>query len=199
MSRSRRRGLAVLGVASLLLAAALGLLARSVLVADRELRELATAVARGEARELGRPLQVRVGEALLRTGEERAYLSAVAAFDAARAAPSGAGESRADAKARLTRVAGRDSSPARRAEAGNLYAVLLYEEALADESGRERLLELALAVLQEAVTDDPANDEAKANLELVARASAAEGGRLGESPGESGETGAGSSPPGTGF
>ena len=198
MTRARRRLLAA-GAACLLAAAALGLLARASLLAERDLRELESAALQGSEAAAGSSLGVRVGDALLRTGDDRTFLRAVVRFRAARSAGAGSDTLRADAKARLARLVGSGARREQRAYAGNLYGVLLYEEALVDTAGRARLLELALAVLQEAVVEDPANEAAKTNLELVARAFAEEGGRLGESPGQSGETGAGSSPPGSGF
>ncbi|HSL65922.1 MAG TPA: hypothetical protein VK874_14815 [Gaiellaceae bacterium] len=67
----------------------------------------------------------------------------------------------------LARVEERDPDPARRSRAATMRAVLLYEDALASGSRTSDLLGRSIASLERAIELDPANADAKLNLELL--------------------------------
>jgi hypothetical protein len=119
-----------------------------------------------------RPLDVRVGEALLRVEADR-LLRDAAELARAAAAP---GEleavvvtRRAEAEALLAKVLRDGGDPIVRSRAANLLGVLLFEDAKAARGNARRFLEQSLGSFQDAVTLDPAFVVAKANLEVLAR------------------------------
>jgi hypothetical protein len=118
-----------------------------------------------------RPAGVRVGEAILGIADDRAYRDAVELAKASSLediAVDVALERRAEAIAILGPIVQGDASPALRSQAANLLGALYFEDAKATEDNPRRLLEQALGAFQDAVVLDPANETAKANLELLA-------------------------------
>jgi hypothetical protein len=111
---------------------------------------------------------------------------------------------RSEAQARLTEIADGGGDRARRSKAANLLGVLGLARLVAEPQNRAAILEGAIATLQRAIVLDPANGEAKHNLELALQrgsgARVAEGaGGQGASPGGSGAKGAGAGEPGSGY
>jgi len=156
--------LAVLAVAA---GAALILLGRSVLgeraALERSDAALAAPVpAEPVARSGG------VAGAILRTGDDRAARAAAADYQQARAqiALAPAVRGRALAQQELEPLAA--SGPAaRRSWAATLLAVLESEAAQLDRSTAKRHVAAALGALRTAVAADPANEDAKRDLELL--------------------------------
>jgi hypothetical protein len=118
-----------------------------------------------------RPLGVRIGEAILGVADDRAYRDAVELAKASTLddlPPHVALERRAEAIAILGPIVQGDAEPMLRSSAANLLGALYFEDAQATEDNPRRLLEQALGAFQDAVMLDPANETAKANLELLA-------------------------------
>lgn len=76
---------------------------------------------------------------------------------------------RAKAQKLLQQVARDDSDPRRRSRAWNLLSVLLLSTPAADREERATVQRIAQAGFQKAIETDPANDEAKYNLEVLLR------------------------------
>ncbi|HEX5584371.1 hypothetical protein [Gaiella sp.] len=111
---------------------------------------------------------------------------------------------RAKAQKLLQDVAENDSDPARRSRAMSLLSVLLLSTPAADQDERASIQRAALANLQKAIKLDPANDEAKYNLEVVLRRRAGvqtvQGGPTpNPSSGQGDSRGAATGPPGKGY
>jgi hypothetical protein len=111
---------------------------------------------------------------------------------------------RNEATAWLTDIVQQDDDAKRQSSAANLLGVLSFADAIADYTNRGRLLEGATGRFRQAVNLDPANDEAKHNLELtLSRARGLElseaGGGNAPSPGGKGAKGAGAGDPGSGY
>lgn len=111
---------------------------------------------------------------------------------------------RSEAQARLTAIADGGGDRPRRSKAANLLGVLGLARLVSEPQNRAAILEGAIATLQRAIVLDPANAEAKHNLELALQRSSgarvAEGaGGQGASPGGSGAKGAGAGQPGSGY
>jgi hypothetical protein len=111
---------------------------------------------------------------------------------------------RNEATAWLTDIVQQDDDPKRQSDAANLLGVLTFADAVADYTNRGRLLEGATGRFRQAINLDPANDEAKHNLELtLSRARGLElseaGGGNAPSPGGKGAKGAGAGDPGSGY
>ena len=111
---------------------------------------------------------------------------------------------RNEATAWLTDIVQKDEDPRRQSSAANLLGVLTFADAVADYTNRGRLLEGATTRFRQAINLDPANDEAKHNLELtLSRARGLElseaGGGNAPSPGGKGAKGAGAGDPGSGY
>lgn len=111
---------------------------------------------------------------------------------------------RNDASAWLTDIVQGDSSAERRAQAANLLGVLSFSDAIADYTNRGRLLASAAARFRQAIAFDPANEDAKHNLELTLSRSrglelAEAGGGTNPSPGGKGSRGAGAGEGGSGY
>jgi hypothetical protein len=101
-------------------------------------------------------------------------------------------------------VAENDSDAARRSRAMSLLSVLLLSTPAADQDERASIQRAALANLQKAIKLDPANDEAKYNLEVVLRRRAGvqtvQGGPTpNPSSGQGDSRGAATGPPGKGY
>jgi hypothetical protein len=111
---------------------------------------------------------------------------------------------RADATSWLTDILQRDSSAERKSAAANLLGVLSFSDAIADYANRGRLLASAAGRFRQAIAFDPANEDAKHNLELtLSRSKGLEvsesGGGANPSPGGTGAKGAGAGEPGGGY
>jgi hypothetical protein len=111
---------------------------------------------------------------------------------------------RNEATAWLTDVIHQDDDAARKSRAANLLGVLSFADAIADYTNRVKLLESAAGRFRQAIALDPANDEAKYNLELtLSRSRGLElteaGGGNAPSPGGKGAKGAGAGDPGSGY
>ena len=111
---------------------------------------------------------------------------------------------RNEATAWLTDIVQHDDDPKRQSSAANLLGVLTFADAVADYTNRGRLLEGATGRFRQAINLDPANDEAKHNLELtLSRSRGLElseaGGGNAPSPGGKGAKGAGAGDPGSGY
>lgn len=111
---------------------------------------------------------------------------------------------RNEATAWLTDIVQKDDDAKRQSAAANLLGVLSFADAVADYTNRGRLLEGATGRFRQAINLDPANDEAKHNLEqTLSRARGLElseaGGGNAPSPGGKGAKGAGAGDPGSGY
>jgi hypothetical protein len=111
---------------------------------------------------------------------------------------------RNEATAWLTDIVLHDSSATRRSAAANLLGVLSFADAIGDYSNRGRLLASAAGRFRQAIALDPANDDAKLNLELtLSRAKGLElsesGGGTNPAPGGKGAKGAGAGEAGSGY
>ena len=118
-----------------------------------------------------RGLGVRIGEGILGVADDRSLRDAVALAKAAALPdqPEGtAFELRTEAEAILAELVRGDGSAQLRSQAANLLGALYFEDAKAVKQSPRRYLESSLGAFQDAVRIDPANDTAKANLELLA-------------------------------
>jgi len=111
---------------------------------------------------------------------------------------------RNEATAWLIDIVQRDDDHSRRSAAANLLGVLSFADAIADYENRAKLLEAAGGRFRQAVSLDPANEDAKLNLELtLSRTREFElseaGGGTDPSPGGRGARGAGAGDAGTGY
>lgn len=111
---------------------------------------------------------------------------------------------RADATARLTDVLRRDGLAARRAAAANLLGVLTFVDSLAGQQDAAALLAASIGRFRQAIALDPANEDAKHNLELALARGTALGfaesaGGKNASPGGRGARGAGAGKAGSGY
>lgn len=111
---------------------------------------------------------------------------------------------RSDAQARLVNIVEADGDRPRRSAAANLLGVLALVSLVAEERDRETLLGLAVSSFRRAIALDPANDDAKHNLELSLQRGREL--KLGEptgggnpSPGGRGVRGAGTGDVGSGY
>jgi hypothetical protein len=111
---------------------------------------------------------------------------------------------RNDAQARLDAIVADATDPHQRSRAAGLLGVLGLARLVSETQDRVALLSSTVANLQLAITLDPANDEAKYNLEQALQR--ARGIQLNEgaggqnpSPGGSGSSGAGAGEPGSGY
>ena len=165
----------VLAVVGLLAAIALALVGVAVLdvagdaQADDDVIE--NAAPDPDAARHERPVGVRIGEAILGVADDRAYRDAVELAKASSLddlPPHVALERRAEAIAILGPIVRGDAEPVLRSSAANLLGALYFEDAQSTEGNPRRLLEQALGAFQDAVMLDPANETAKANLELLA-------------------------------
>jgi hypothetical protein len=112
--------------------------------------------------------------------------------------------SRAEARARLQEIAGSGGGPRRRSRAMGLLGVLSYSSAITEARDQDLYIRDATAAFEGAIALDPANDEAKVNLELALQKRRAlqpsEGaGGPNPSPGGAGAKGAGAGTPGSGY
>ncbi len=205
---SRRRLLLAAAVALVLVAAAfLAALAVAVFADERSLAATDVGLSRpgASSRAVDRPGGPLAGTAgtLLGTGDDWKYREALGLFADLELQPPGAPEGEVSAhgqvEALLSEVADDTADPQRAAAAANLAGVLYVQDAELDRTARSRFLQLGLESFREAVRLDPANGEAKLNLELLVRllATSAVGG--GDDSGSQGSTGAGSSPGGSGY
>jgi len=111
---------------------------------------------------------------------------------------------RAEAQARLVRVFEEDPSRARSSRALGLIGVIGFANSLFETRGQLALVREAVAAFEAAIAIDPANDEAKANLEQAlqrrqALEALAGGGAADPTPGGAGARGAGTANTGSGY
>ena len=111
---------------------------------------------------------------------------------------------RAEAQSRLAKVAQSDPSAPRRARAIDLIGVISFASSLYETRGQAALVAEAVSAFQAAITLDPANAEAKANLEQAlqrrkALAALAGAGAADPTPGGEGSRGAGAANNGSGY
>jgi hypothetical protein len=145
-------------------------------------------------------------EGALGLGPDRALRLAIRRFDATYATPPGfdsglsAVEARDEAEAMLAGSAG-DSNGRRASQALDLLGLLLFGDSSAG-SGTAAAIR-AVDDLDQAVSLDGANEQAKANLELVLRLLETHGTRIGPNagagPNATGHRGAGTGVPGEGY
>jgi hypothetical protein len=111
---------------------------------------------------------------------------------------------RNEAQARLEALAQSAGDRVRRSRAAGLLGVLGLARLISETQDRETILETAVSALGLAIALDPANDDAKFNLELTLQRgrgielSEAAGGAK-PSPGGAGARGAGAGDPGSGY
>ncbi len=194
---------AAAALAALVAAAGLAVLARSAFAVERELRAEDARLLAGEP---GRPrgLASRLAETMLGVGDDRSLREALRLVASSRTPGTpvaGVLERHGEAFVRLDALARSGGDPVRRAHAANLAGLLALEDAALDRGSRGRFLELGLDAFRLAVLTDPANEDAKYNLELVLA--------LLTGPGRTADTGeeqpapqgssASSSPPGSGY
>ena len=127
---------------------------------------------------------------------------AIRTFEASHsAAATGTDRRQAEAAARRLLEPGHD--PAERSLASNLLGVLAFENASLDRPNAARHAAASVAAFREAARLDPANDDAKFNLELaltlLADDAAAGSGAGRPGTGASTGAGAGATPPGGGY
>ena len=111
---------------------------------------------------------------------------------------------RAEAQARLVRVFEEDPSPARSSRALGLIGVIGFANSLFETRGQLALVREAVAAFEAAIAIDPANDEAKVNLEQAlqrrqALEALAGAGAAEPTPGGAGARGAGTANTGSGY
>ena len=200
--RPRRRARSCLGVVALALA--------------HDIRAWHERVDRGDARFAAQPATARweagtwlpgdPGLRALSLRDDLAVRSGEKAFAVAVAAPTGYDDGRQKAQLRgLAELALSDAlatgSPAQASRAGNLLGIL----AATDESGSDASVSdrRAAETFEAAIRADPANEDAKYNLELILRRIKVVGSRegAGGSSGDFGQslTGAGAGLPGSGY
>ena len=112
--------------------------------------------------------------------------------------------SRNAAQARLEAIVSADGDLTRRSRAAGLLGVLGIARFVTETQGRDALLSSTIANLQLAIALDPANDDAKQNLELAFQRGRgldlSEGaGGANPAPGGNGAKGAGAGQPGSGY
>ena len=191
--RLRLVALAALGLA---VAAVLALVADAVFAVERDLKSPTAAVHPSPG------LRSRVAVSLIGAGDDRELRAALLLVEQSRlpgASRQAALALHGEAEARLSELAREGGDPVRRAQAANLSGILLYEDALLDPPSAARYLELSLGAFREAVKLDPANEDAKVNLELVAGVLREREERVAGQEGSAGDGGAGSSPEGSGY
>jgi hypothetical protein len=111
---------------------------------------------------------------------------------------------RSDAQARLLEIMESEGDPARRSQAANMLGVVALVSLVAEERDREILFSTAVRSFRRAIALDPANQDAKYNLELSLQRgrqlqlSEAAGGKD-PAPGGQGQRGAGTGDPGSGY
>ena len=130
-----------------------------------------------------------------------AVADAIALFEASHSRNATAADRRR-AEAAARGLLDREGDPAVRALASNLLGVLAFENASLDRARVHRHASASVGAFREAIHLDPANDDAKFNLELALTltpedAAAASG--AGRGAGPSIAPGAGATPPGGGY
>lgn len=192
---TRRRARLALGLALVLAAvAALALLAGASFRVEGALSAGAPPRERGVA--------FRSAEWLLGAADDREAAEAFALFDAVRVDgldPEDAIARHGEAEAALGRVVESQAPAAARSRAATLNGILLAEDARLDPRSAGRYLELALQSFREAVTLDPDNEAAKANLELLVRLLREQREDVRGRSGDIGDSGAASRPEGSGY
>ena len=135
------------------------------------------------------------------TAPDPAVADATALFEASHSQGATAAERRR-AEAAARQLLGRGEDPALRALASNLLGVLEFENASLDRARSHRHATASVEAFREAIRLDPANGDAKFNLELVLtlmREDPAAAGGAVRGAGPSTAPGAGATPPGGGY
>lgn len=164
------------GAAALALAAGLAVFAGDVLAASStmkrdDLRFRVSPDARGLWKIEGRTPSL---ESILRLEDDLAWRSAALRFQLSRARSDIAYDptrtsSRAETQAALATAETEALSPRQGSPLASFSAILAYEEAVGDPQNGPQLLRRSTSEFRRAVRLDPANDEAKFNLELLLR------------------------------
>ena len=154
-------------------------------------------------------LPAKFSRSALGIGDDIAYRQALRAFRLAQVSSPIISDpsvivQRNDATVRLADIVLHSSDPARRSAAANLLGAIDYSDAVADYTNRTRLIVDASDRFTQAIAFDPANDDAKYNLELTlalgrAQGLSESGGGTNPAPGGKGSKGAGAGAPGTGY
>jgi len=200
-------------LACLVAGAGLFLLAADVARLDRAFRDGDVRFrAAPEERDLWQPAEIvpfGIAPAVLGTEDDLAFRLAIRAVRLSRPhVPSLSDPAlvilRNEATARLTVIVQGRGPTGRRSAAANLLGVLSFSDSLYNYDNRETLLKSATGRFRQAVALDPANDEAKHNLELtLARTREIQltesGGGANPSPGGKGAKGAGTGDVGGGY
>jgi hypothetical protein len=127
------------------------------------------AAARDARSETAPRMLARVGEALVGTGDDRELRRALPLVDAAARpglSPVAAFRRRGRAEEALARAA-QSGSPAARARASHLLAVLALNDAAVDRANAQRYVAEAVAGFRAAIRLDPHDDASKYDLELL--------------------------------
>ncbi len=209
----RRAALAVGALLCLVMAVTLVLVARDV-VRWRD------AVASGDVRFRATPgdatlwkaddvVPLGVARRMLAVRDDLAFREALRALRAARLDETTVSDPeiairRNEAQAHLEAIVTSDEDPSRRSRAAGLLGVLGLARLVSETQERGVILSSTVATLQLAISLDPANDEAKYNLELALQRGRGlqltEGsGGANPTPGGSGAKGAGAGQPGSGY
>lgn len=196
---------AAAALAVLVAAAVLAVLARSAFAVERDLRAEDARLLAGEpGPPRSRGLASRLSETVLGVGDDRSLREALRLVTSSRTPGTpvaGVLERHGEAVVRLDALARSGGDPVRRSHAANLAGLLALEDAALDAGSRGRYLELGLDAFRLAVLTDPANEDAKYNLELVLALLTGPGGTTDtgeEQPAPQGSS-ASSSPPGSGY
>jgi hypothetical protein len=126
---------------------------------------------------------------------------AIALFEASHASAATADDRRRAERA-AQRLQERGDDPAARAAGSNLLGVLAFENASLEPASADAHVAASVEAFREAIGLDPANDDAKFNLELVltlAPEDATAATERGPRAGPSGGSDAGATPPGGGY
>lgn len=204
-----RRGPA-LAVSALALALGLALLASDV-------RRWPTAIHRSDLRfqmapasadvwEVSQRIPFGLARKLLAVDDDVAFRRAARLFRLSRPAGASSGFQevavKTEAGTALALVERTDADRRRKSRAANLLGILAFEEAVADQTQAATFLRRSVGKFLEAIRLDPANEEAKYNLELALRILRTSRERLVEEGGARGSgasAGAGLSAPGRGY
>jgi hypothetical protein len=207
-----RRRAAIAVTLALLLAGStlLALLASDVLAWQERVRAQDALFERGDAGaswSIDAAFPFRAARGLLGIDGDLAYRRALQLYRTRNSSPLYNGVERraaqAEAAVALANVEQADPNAARASQAANLLGILALSAPSPIAPGQPSPVESATAEFQNAIRLDPANEDAKYNLELLLRETEArgerEGGEAGQTGRSSGRRGAGSSPPGRGY
>jgi hypothetical protein len=200
----RRRALLLAGaVLAALASTAAILVARSTSAVEHRLDATAAALGAGDATAAmaqgGKDLPFRVAESLVGASSDLGFRAAAGQAQSALLVPAtnpASPQRRANAELALGGYVA-SGKPARRSVATNLLGELVFEDAYTDTANLEQHVQTAIRLFQSAIEIDPANEAAKANLELALTASAQ--GQPGTATGGLGSSGAAHASAGAGY